>query len=169
MNSLRPLGSWVRIPVKTWIFGVCMRLFCVYVVLRLRRGLATSWSLVQGVLPSAKSDYDTESEARVLNGLEEPLRTEQNRRRSIITHWSYAPTRNNYEFMQRLWIRESSCLTSIHPIRIATRIMKKNKECDIFCNWNAPVRTTLVPSFHFNYSCCNIGVSPYNIGIYGDM
>jgi hypothetical protein len=42
------------------MFGVCMRLFCVYVVLCLGRGLATSRSLVQGVLPSVKNDYGTE-------------------------------------------------------------------------------------------------------------
>jgi hypothetical protein len=34
------------------MFGVCMRLFCVYVVLCLGRGLAASRSPVQGVLPS---------------------------------------------------------------------------------------------------------------------
>jgi hypothetical protein len=32
--------------------GVCMCLFCVYFVLCLGRGLATSWSPVQGVLPT---------------------------------------------------------------------------------------------------------------------
>jgi hypothetical protein len=36
------------------MFDVCMRLFCVYVVLCLGSGLATSWSLAQGVLPSVK-------------------------------------------------------------------------------------------------------------------
>jgi hypothetical protein len=38
----RTLGSWFRIPLKAWMFGVCMGLFCVYVVLCLGRGLATS-------------------------------------------------------------------------------------------------------------------------------
>jgi hypothetical protein len=34
MSSLaRTLGSWVRILLKAWMFGVCMRLFCVCVVL----------------------------------------------------------------------------------------------------------------------------------------
>jgi hypothetical protein len=42
LSSLsRKLGSCVRIPLKAWIFGVCMRLFCVC-VLWLGRGLATS-------------------------------------------------------------------------------------------------------------------------------
>jgi hypothetical protein len=50
----RKLGSWVRIPLKAWMFGVCMRLFCVCVVLCLGSGLAMGWSLVQGVLPSVK-------------------------------------------------------------------------------------------------------------------
>jgi hypothetical protein len=55
-----PLGSWVRIPVKVWKFGVCMRLFCVCLVLCLGSGLVTGWSLVQGVLPTVKNDYETE-------------------------------------------------------------------------------------------------------------
>jgi hypothetical protein len=42
LSSLaRKLGLWVRIPLRTWMFGVCMRLFCVRVVLCLGRGLAT--------------------------------------------------------------------------------------------------------------------------------
>jgi hypothetical protein len=54
------LGSSVRISLKAWIFGVCMRLFCVYVVLCLGRGLSTGGSLVQCDLPSVKNDYGTE-------------------------------------------------------------------------------------------------------------
>jgi hypothetical protein len=42
------------------MFGVCMRLFCVCVVLCLGSGLATGWSLVEGVLSSVKNDYGTE-------------------------------------------------------------------------------------------------------------
>jgi hypothetical protein len=47
-------GSWVLIPHKTWIFVVCMHLFPAYLDLCLGRGLATTWSLVQGILPSVK-------------------------------------------------------------------------------------------------------------------
>jgi hypothetical protein len=44
---------------------VCVRLFCVCVVLCVGSGLATGLSLVQGVLPSVyKNDYGTEEEAR---------------------------------------------------------------------------------------------------------
>jgi hypothetical protein len=50
----RKPGSWVRIPHRAWLFVVYMRLFCVYVLLYLRRDLAMSWSLAQGVLPSVK-------------------------------------------------------------------------------------------------------------------
>jgi hypothetical protein len=46
------------------MFGVCMCLFCVCVVLCLGRGLATSWSLVQGVLPSVKWSWSWKAEAR---------------------------------------------------------------------------------------------------------
>jgi hypothetical protein len=65
LSSLaRALGSWARIPLKAWMFGMCMRLFCLCVVLCLGRGLAASLSLVQGVLPSVKNDYGTEKEKR---------------------------------------------------------------------------------------------------------
>jgi hypothetical protein len=56
------------------MFGVCMNLFSVCVVLCLGRGLVKTRSLVQGVLPFVKNDYGTEQEARTLNGLEEPLK-----------------------------------------------------------------------------------------------
>jgi hypothetical protein len=36
----------------TWGMDVCVRLFCVCVVLCVRTGLATGWSPVQGVLPT---------------------------------------------------------------------------------------------------------------------
>jgi hypothetical protein len=42
------------------MFGACMRLFCVYVILSLGSGLATGRSLVQGVVASVKNDYETE-------------------------------------------------------------------------------------------------------------
>jgi hypothetical protein len=42
LSSLaRTLGSWVRIPFKAWMFRVCMRLFCLCVVLCLGIRLAT--------------------------------------------------------------------------------------------------------------------------------
>jgi hypothetical protein len=47
------------------MFGVYAFILC--------SGLATGWSLAQGVLPSVKNDYGTE-EAWALNGLEEPLK-----------------------------------------------------------------------------------------------
>jgi hypothetical protein len=50
----RRLGSWVRIPLKARMLGVCMRLFCVSVVLCLSSCLEMGWSLVQGVLPHVK-------------------------------------------------------------------------------------------------------------------
>jgi hypothetical protein len=50
LSSLaRTLWSWVRIPRRAWRFGVCV--FIVFVVLYLRKGLATGRSLVQWVLP----------------------------------------------------------------------------------------------------------------------
>jgi hypothetical protein len=54
LSSLdRTLGSWLRIPLNHSKHGcVCMRLFCVCVVLCIGSGLATGLSLVQGVIPS---------------------------------------------------------------------------------------------------------------------
>jgi hypothetical protein len=41
LSSLaRILGSWVRIPIKAWLF-VCVHLFCVYVVLCVGSDFAT--------------------------------------------------------------------------------------------------------------------------------
>jgi hypothetical protein len=45
----RTLRSWVRIPFRAWMFGVCVCVVCVCAVLCLGTGLATGWSLVQGV------------------------------------------------------------------------------------------------------------------------
>jgi hypothetical protein len=50
------------------MFGVYMCLFCVCVVLCLSRGLATSWSLVQRVLPSVKWSWNWKAEARTHGG-----------------------------------------------------------------------------------------------------
>jgi hypothetical protein len=47
-------GGEVRIPLRAWMFGVCMRLFCIYVVLCLGSCIAPGRSLSQGVLPSVK-------------------------------------------------------------------------------------------------------------------
>jgi hypothetical protein len=49
---------------------VCMCLFCVCVVLCLGRGLATSWSLAQGVLPSVKWSWNWKQWAGPEGGVE---------------------------------------------------------------------------------------------------
>jgi hypothetical protein len=47
LSSLtRTLGSWVRIPLKSWMF---VRVYSVFV---LGSGLVTGWSSVQGVIPT---------------------------------------------------------------------------------------------------------------------
>jgi hypothetical protein len=54
MNDLRSLESWDRgfeSHSRHWCLH-CMRLFCVYIVLCVGRGLATGWSPIQGVLPT---------------------------------------------------------------------------------------------------------------------
>jgi hypothetical protein len=49
--TARTLRSWVRIPLKAWMLD-CLRLFWVCVVVCVGSGLATGWSLVQGVFPT---------------------------------------------------------------------------------------------------------------------
>jgi hypothetical protein len=51
---MKRLRSWVRIPLRTCMFGVCMCLFCVCSLPCLGSGIPTSRSLVQGVLPIVK-------------------------------------------------------------------------------------------------------------------
>jgi hypothetical protein len=46
--------------MDVWCVCVCVGLFCVCVFLCFGSGLATGWSLVQGVLPSMKNDYGRE-------------------------------------------------------------------------------------------------------------
>jgi hypothetical protein len=50
------------------MFGVCMRLFCVCVVLCLGRGFSTSWSPVQGVLSSVKWSRNSEISPMLQSG-----------------------------------------------------------------------------------------------------
>jgi hypothetical protein len=60
-------------PTEGMDVAVCMRLFCICVVLCLVSGPATNLSLVQGALPSVKNDYGSKQKACALIGLEEPL------------------------------------------------------------------------------------------------
>jgi hypothetical protein len=50
------------------VWCVCVCSFCDCVVLCLGRGLATSWSLVQGVLPSVKWSWNWKAEVRAQRG-----------------------------------------------------------------------------------------------------
>jgi hypothetical protein len=51
VNRLRPLERWDR-EFNSRGMDVCVRLFCVCAVLCVGRGLVTSWSPFQGVLPT---------------------------------------------------------------------------------------------------------------------
>jgi hypothetical protein len=68
------LGSWVRIPLEAWMF-VCV--YSVFVLSCVSSGLATGWSLVQGVLPTLYKCKITEphkEEAKVRHGLQRHIR-----------------------------------------------------------------------------------------------
>jgi hypothetical protein len=71
----RILGSWVRISLRN-MDVLCVRLFCVCVVLCLGSGLATRWSLVQESYRLCKNDYETEEEAKAQRRAIEPLMNE---------------------------------------------------------------------------------------------
>jgi hypothetical protein len=61
MNCLRPFGRWDHGFESHSRHGcLCVRLFCVCLVLCLGSGLATSWSLVQRVLAPLKNYYAIE-------------------------------------------------------------------------------------------------------------
>jgi hypothetical protein len=57
-SLVRKPGPWVRIPLRAWMFSVCVCM-CVFLCLYTARGLAMSWSPVQGVLPTVP-DQETE-------------------------------------------------------------------------------------------------------------
>jgi hypothetical protein len=64
------LGSWVRIPLEAWLFA-----FILFVLSCVSSGLATGWSLVQGVLPivytrKCKITEPHKEEAKARYGLE---------------------------------------------------------------------------------------------------
>jgi hypothetical protein len=75
MNCLRSLGSWDSWFESHTMHGclVCVCVYSVCVVLCLGRGHATSWSLVQGVLPSVKWLWNWKVEARA-HGAAEPVK-----------------------------------------------------------------------------------------------
>jgi hypothetical protein len=86
MYCLRSLGSRDRGSNPTWMFGVVMRLFCVCVVLCLGRGLATSWSPVQGVLPSVNEQETEKSALCSKGGTRGRKKIEANTHDSVTTH-----------------------------------------------------------------------------------
>jgi hypothetical protein len=66
------LGSWVRIPLEAWMFA-----FILSVLSRVGSGLATGWSLVQGILPTVYKCKITEphkEEVKARYGLERHIR-----------------------------------------------------------------------------------------------
>jgi hypothetical protein len=73
------LGSWVRIPLNA---RMSVRLFCVYVVLCVGSGLATGWSLAQGVLPTVYRIKKLKKRPRSNKRTIEPLIDRQTDRRT---------------------------------------------------------------------------------------
>jgi hypothetical protein len=110
---------WEPRPLTTlWAFTACYRdsftfllfmcLFCVCVVLCLGRGLATSWSLVQGVLPTV-NDHETEkSEARVHGG----CRASEKKIHCTLIIWYYQDM--SLMFLHIFLILNCDCFSAIY-------------------------------------------------------
>jgi hypothetical protein len=77
MNCLRSLEHWDRGFESHSRHGcLCVRLFCVCVVLCVGSGLATGWSPSKESFRLCKNDYETEEEARAQKRSVEPLMNE---------------------------------------------------------------------------------------------
>jgi hypothetical protein len=90
---------------------VCVHLFCVCVVLSLGRGLATSWSPVQGVLPSVKWSWNWENVPYAPKWKreeeEKEIRTE-NRSAWKIVPWKYSILEWKFQYLH-LWRNSRDC------------------------------------------------------------
>jgi hypothetical protein len=112
MNCLRWLERCDRgIESHSMHVCLCMLLFCVCVVLCVDSGLATGWSLVQGVLPSVKKAYETQEEARVQQRAEETLMNEW------MNEWNYV----NKAGEQRKIINDEMTRTEIRVFKSSFR------------------------------------------------
>jgi hypothetical protein len=83
-SPARTLGTWVRNPLETWTF-VCV--YSVFMLSCVGSGLATGWSLVQGVLPTVYKCMITEphkEEAKAWYGLQRHIRRRRRRRRTNV-------------------------------------------------------------------------------------
>jgi hypothetical protein len=102
------------------MFCVCTCLFCVCVVLCLGRALATSWSLVQGVLPSVKWSRNWKKQRPGPKGAVEPVKKYNNSNNNVNLHYSFP------FLLQEAWGIRKCCyhtllcpkyLTSFHIMR----------------------------------------------------
>jgi hypothetical protein len=92
-SPVRTLGSWVRIPLEAWMF---VWVYSVFVLSCVGSGLATGWSLVQGVLPTVYKCKITEphnEEAKARYGLERHIRR---RRYKLVIKNSCINSRSRY-------------------------------------------------------------------------
>jgi hypothetical protein len=116
LGSTQP-GSWVRIALRAWMFDVCVpAFFCVCVLLCLGRGLATSWSPVQGVLPSV-NDQETKKSSLSSKKWEQAPKWEERGRKKVHStciRFYIKLTHPPLQLYCHHWIR-NMYLSHVHP------------------------------------------------------
>jgi hypothetical protein len=117
------LGLWVRIPLQAWMFD-CF--YSVFVLSCVSSGLATGWSLVQGVLPivyKCKIAEPHKEEAKVQCGL------------------------------QRHIERKKKWHMKVNALRITNAKLSSSSPV-IYCQMEVLIKKSVVPNYTWNYIIC---------------
>jgi hypothetical protein len=146
------VGSNTTQSMDVWC--VCMCLFCVCVVLCLGRGLATSWSLVQGVLPSVKMIMKSKKRPGP-KGAVEPVKKKSYER------WLRINSLCGPQYSVRVWKRDCRTDRSVHS---PSFIDSSEKTLNIIRNHNllgvGRIRH-LTPITHNLKQCKHLDTSPH--------
>jgi hypothetical protein len=114
------------------MFSVCICLFCACVVLCLGRGLATSWSLVQGILPSEKWSWNWKVEARALESCRASEKSESNVQFSLpLIKQCHEDAWEVVVLLHHFWLRYKMEVRPLH---------RRERPPDIHCigSWGRP-------------------------------
>jgi hypothetical protein len=119
------LGSWVRIPLEAWMF-VCV--YSVFVLSCAGSGLATVWSLVQGVLPTVYKCKITEPHkegAKARNGLQRHIGRRRRKRvhRPVLNRMTEILFSPASVFHMHINIQSDSFGTRLQKMRISQHVI----------------------------------------------